>query len=558
MVTRVRQAASECADAPVWGLSDAELVGCLEQAWAGVQALTAVVAHLVRQAEARGMPGSEAASSTVVWLRQRLRMSPGAAARLVALAGALDRQPVVDAAVSTGSVSVEQAEAIAGCVADLPADVGVQVRQEAEDLLVGWAGQFDARALGRLGARILAHVAPDVADRRDGEVLRRQEARAYRKRGLTLSPFGDGSVRLAGWLDAAGAATVHAAIDPLCHPRHDSAGTRTPAQRRADALVEVCALALRTAELPAHAGDPAQVVVTIPVADLMSRPGEVTAGGAADIAGGVSRGAAGRGTVIGRAASSRAPGGRAHGDRAPGDRAPGRRAPGDRASSAPGGSKRGGSRARSGVCTDRGADLSGGGPAEDTAADAHAGRSAQRNDAQRSDAQRSDAQRNDAQRNDAQRTSAPDDRIGAPPGRGTGWLDTGLPVSAAQARQMACDAQILPAVLGTDGQVLDLGRARRLITGPLRRALILRDGGCSFPGCDRPARWCDGHHIKAWADGGTSDLANACLVCAYHHRLLHHSDWQVRIAPDGRPEFIPPDTVDPQRRPRRNLYHRRQ
>jgi hypothetical protein len=123
---------------------------------------------------------------------------------------------------------------------------------------------------------------------------------------------------------------------------------------------------------------------------------------------------------------------------------------------------------------------------------------------------------------------------------------------------MACDAQILPAVLGADGQVLDLGRARRLITGPLRRALILRDGGCSFPGCDRPARWCDGHHIKAWADGGTTDLTNACLVCAYHHRLLHHSDWQVRLAPDGRPEFIPPSTVDPQRRPRRNLYHRRQ
>jgi hypothetical protein len=53
-------------------------------------------------------------------------------------------------------------------------------------------------------------------------------------------------------------------------------------------------------------------------------------------------------------------------------------------------------------------------------------------------------------------------------------------------------------------------------------------------------------------------LANACLVCRYHHRVLHHSDWEVRLGPDGRPEYLPPETLDPERRPRRNLYHRRQ
>jgi hypothetical protein len=60
---------------------------------------------------------------------------------------------------------------------------------------------------------------------------------------------------------------------------------------------------------------------------------------------------------------------------------------------------------------------------------------------------------------------------------------------------MACCAGIIPAVLGTTGQVLDLGRERRLFTGAARRALILRDRGCAFPGCDRPPKWTEGHHI---------------------------------------------------------------
>jgi len=138
-------------------------------------------------------------------------------------------------------------------------------------------------------------------------------------------------------------------------------------------------------------------------------------------------------------------------------------------------------------------------------------------------------------------------------------LDTGAPISAAEARRLACDAQILPAVLNGNSLPLDLGRARRLFTGPLRRALILRDHGCAFPSCDRPARWSEGHHLTPWADGGTTALSNACLVCRRHHRLLHNnSGWQARLGPDGHPEFLPPTTIDPERRPQRNTFHRRQ
>ena len=138
-----------------------------------------------------------------------------------------------------------------------------------------------------------------------------------------------------------------------------------------------------------------------------------------------------------------------------------------------------------------------------------------------------------------------------------GTLDTGEALTPEAVRRLACDAAILPAVLDGAGQVLDVGRQRRLFTGPLRRALVLRDRGCAFPGCDRPPRWTDGHHIVHWSDGGETNLANAVLLCRYHHRVVHHGDWQVRIAPDGLPEFLPPAWLDPARRPRRNQYHQR-
>ncbi|MET8547365.1 HNH endonuclease signature motif containing protein [Micromonospora zamorensis] len=139
----------------------------------------------------------------------------------------------------------------------------------------------------------------------------------------------------------------------------------------------------------------------------------------------------------------------------------------------------------------------------------------------------------------------------------TGVLDIGLHLTPETVRRLACDATILPAVLGGTGQVLDVGRQRRLITGPLRRALVLRDGGCAFPGCDRPPRWCDAHHIHHWADGGDTNLNNAVLLCGHHHRHLHHTDWTVRLGDDGHPEFIPPAWLNHDQLPRRNHYHRR-
>ncbi|WP_169734281.1 HNH endonuclease signature motif containing protein, partial [Hamadaea tsunoensis] len=102
-----------------------------------------------------------------------------------------------------------------------------------------------------------------------------------------------------------------------------------------------------------------------------------------------------------------------------------------------------------------------------------------------------------------------------------GILDTGDLLTPETVRRLACDAKIIPAVLGSEGQILDIGRARRLIDGPLRRALVLRDRGCAWPGCDRPPRWCEGHHILAWQHDGPTNLDNSTLLCGHHHREIH-------------------------------------
>jgi hypothetical protein len=133
---------------------------------------------------------------------------------------------------------------------------------------------------------------------------------------------------------------------------------------------------------------------------------------------------------------------------------------------------------------------------------------------------------------------------------------TELPgVSAEGLRRWCCTAGLVPAVLGTRGEVLDLGRTARLATPAQRRALVLRDRGCAFPGCDRPPKWCQPHHRLPWQYGGRTDLSDLVLLCTRHHRTIHHSDWETRIAADGIPEFVAPVWLDPQRTPLRNHAH---
>ncbi|WP_034269363.1 HNH endonuclease [Haloechinothrix halophila] len=131
----------------------------------------------------------------------------------------------------------------------------------------------------------------------------------------------------------------------------------------------------------------------------------------------------------------------------------------------------------------------------------------------------------------------------------TPTLNWECPVTAEQARRLACDARLVPAVLGSTGEILDLGREVRTATRAQRRALAARDGGCIM--CSRTVRWCQVHHINWWEHGGTTTLDNLCLLCSACHRLVHHAGWEVRMATDGTPECLPPAWLDPARQPRR-------
>ncbi|ONI87135.1 hypothetical protein ALI22I_21985 [Saccharothrix sp. ALI-22-I] len=140
-------------------------------------------------------------------------------------------------------------------------------------------------------------------------------------------------------------------------------------------------------------------------------------------------------------------------------------------------------------------------------------------------------------------------------GVGHAVLDGDHYLSEAQARRIACNAKIIPVVMGGDSEVLDPGRTKRTVNVAQRKALHARDRGCAFPGCSRPPKWTDAHHVRHWADGGDTDLGNLVLLCRAHHSLVHHSQWSITMT-GGVPVFIPPRHVDPAQLPRQNLLHR--
>ena len=109
----------------------------------------------------------------------------------------------------------------------------------------------------------------------------------------------------------------------------------------------------------------------------------------------------------------------------------------------------------------------------------------------------------------------------------------GVTLAPATIRRIACDAGIIPILLSSTGDVLDIGRRTRTITTPLRNALIIRDRGCTFPGCHQPPQLCDAHHLRHWSDGGPTNLANLALLCSAHHHIVHEGRWQTTRNPDG-------------------------
>jgi hypothetical protein len=125
-------------------------------------------------------------------------------------------------------------------------------------------------------------------------------------------------------------------------------------------------------------------------------------------------------------------------------------------------------------------------------------------------------------------------------GSPAGEMEFTLPISAKTVQRLACDGTITRVVLGSESVVIDVGRAKRVVSGSARRALDARDGKCQWPGCDRSPSWSAAHHVVHWARGGVTNLDNMVLLCHRHHYLAHEGGWQLVRTDDGRLLTIPP------------------
>jgi len=130
---------------------------------------------------------------------------------------------------------------------------------------------------------------------------------------------------------------------------------------------------------------------------------------------------------------------------------------------------------------------------------------------------------------------------------------TGQQLPVGEALRLAGQADLALVFTGTNGQPLDLYRAKRLATPSQTLALIARDGGCTFPGCTMPPEWTEKHHIKPWVEGGLTNLENLALVCDYHHDYHLKYGWSITVQ-GGQPHWRPPAWKDPEQKPIRNHH----
>jgi hypothetical protein len=127
-------------------------------------------------------------------------------------------------------------------------------------------------------------------------------------------------------------------------------------------------------------------------------------------------------------------------------------------------------------------------------------------------------------------------RAGAP----AADVEFSMPLSAAAVERLACDCNVTRILLGSDSQVIDVGRSRRTVLAPTKRALHARDRGCRWPGCDRPASWTVAHHLVHWSRGGPTDIGNLVLLCHRHHWMVHEGGWQLVKTDEGELLAVPP------------------
>ena len=322
--------------------------------------------------------------SASAWFAHRHRSSHASAAALVRRARTLEQMPFTREVLGAGEISADVVRLLASAREACP-----EAFAETEQALVEAARTMTFGELRNVTAywRIAA----------DREGALQDEDRRYERRSLFVSPTWDGMVRVDGDLDPETGETLITALRAVTDAEArtgEGPDLRSPAQRRADALGEVCRQWLGSLTRPSVAGERPHVVVTMDVASLEARAG------------------------------------------------------------------------------------------------------------------RSELE------------------------------DVGQ-ITPEAARLLACDANVTRVITDARSEPIDVGRRTKLVSSSLRRAVVVRDRGCRFPGCERPPGWCDAHHVRHWADGGETSLANLLLLCRPHHRAIHRG-FGVHMV-DGSPVFSRPD-----------------
>jgi hypothetical protein len=347
--------------------------------------------------------------SAASWLNGAFKLTWGTARDQVRLARALEQMPHARRALEEGELSISALRILAQA-----REVDPEAFREAEPQLVQSARLHSTGDLQRVASYWRQAAERDHAHD--------PEDKLHARRRLHVSPTVFGMVRLDGDLDPEGGETLLTALRAVLDAGSRSRGPeddRSPAQRRADALVELCRQWLDSSERPVVGGERPHLTVTVPVEVLVEASGD--------------------------------------------------------------GSKAEPARERGLVgAPDRGAG-----------------------------------------------SMAEADHVG--------------PVPVEVVRRLACDAQVRRVVLSGRSEPLDVGRRTPVVSPALRRAVIARDRHCRFGTCDRPASWCDVHHVVPWSEGGPTAIANLILLCRRHHRLVHRPGGFTLELEEGRPVFRRPD-----------------
>lgn len=502
------------ATTPWWQRSTAELLTDLRESEQDIRQRQARQTGLIAEIATRGSQGYATMASLVAGTlnltpqdaRARVHRSEACHAHTVAGTTIPATAPATAAAYAAGTISADHVDTLTGILDAIPHHVPAEERATSEAILIELAAQASPNVLRKAGRHLLARLDQDGKPPSDDEP-------AQPDRALRWNWTRSGTLRFTGHLDREAGQLLETLISPLAKPRPADGGgepdRRGPSQRQGDALAEILDYTMRSAAMPTEAGEPPHIIVTMTLEQLLRHH----TGAATPDTG-------------------------ASADSADADDAE----TGDEHSA------------------DDAADVDDEGSTGTDEADSDDGAGAGGNADRAAIARPSAAGSATPPAATPPATSPSANRAGGvrarDPGGGWALLNWEFPITAEQARRLACDARMIPAVFGGNGELLDLGRATRTATAAQRRALALRDRGCSHPGCDRPARWCHVHHIVEWhAGNGPSDLNNMVLLCSAHHRLMHHSEWQIRIAADGLPESIPPAWLDPTQTPRRNRAH---